>query len=317
MGSAFRAVLLVMGGYSSWAAAPLPSRWPITSNVTRSRIPCGSGVRSRRGSNSTAPTSARTSAASPASSAVLRAEQGGGDAAHRTEVLAARRPVCGVHPSPWSGEPLVEDKLCYKIVCTNTAPAPPNPSLQVADEFGTRTLSKLKPYLVCGPAVQGPGIGTPTPSVTGTPATATQPPPGRPPGRPPRRHVDLDENADGDRNGDRHAAHGDHHTHSDRNTHGHAHGDHHTHSDRNTHGHTHGDHHTHSDRDTTVTPRRPSRRHRPIRPRRRQPRRRHPRQRTRQGRNSGHVFSERPIATVLIDSTGRARFGISANPSTR
>ena len=79
-------------------------------------------------------------------------------------------------PSPWSGEPLVEDKLCYKIACTNTAPAPPNPSLQVADQFGTRTLSKLKPYLVCGPAVQGPGIGTPTPSVTGTPPTATPTP---------------------------------------------------------------------------------------------------------------------------------------------
>jgi len=79
-------------------------------------------------------------------------------------------------PSPWSGEPLVEDKLCYKIACSNTAPAPPNPSLQVADQFGTRTLSKLKPYLVCGPAVQGPGIGTPTPSVTGTPPTATPTP---------------------------------------------------------------------------------------------------------------------------------------------
>ncbi len=74
-------------------------------------------------------------------------------------------------PSPWSGEPLVEDKLCYKISCTNTAPNPPNPSLQVDDQFGTRALSKLKPYLVCGPAVQGPGIGTPT--VTGTPSTPT------------------------------------------------------------------------------------------------------------------------------------------------
>lgn len=76
-------------------------------------------------------------------------------------------------PSPWSGEPLVEDKLCYKISCTNTAPVPPNPSLQVDDQFGTRALSKLKPYLVCGPAMQDLGIGTPTPSVTGTPSTPT------------------------------------------------------------------------------------------------------------------------------------------------
>ncbi len=58
-------------------------------------------------------------------------------------------------PAPIAGEELTEDKLCYQIKCLDTKPSPPNPSLQVYDQFGGRTLTKLQPYLLCGPAGKG------------------------------------------------------------------------------------------------------------------------------------------------------------------
>ena len=57
-------------------------------------------------------------------------------------------------PSPFAGENLTEDKICYKIKCSNTQPIPPNPSLGAFDQFGERTFTKLKPFLLCGPARQ-------------------------------------------------------------------------------------------------------------------------------------------------------------------
>jgi CHRD domain-containing protein len=57
-------------------------------------------------------------------------------------------------PAPFAGENLTEDKICYKIKCDNQMPSPPNPSLGASDQFGERTFTKLKPYLLCGPARQ-------------------------------------------------------------------------------------------------------------------------------------------------------------------
>jgi cysteine-rich repeat protein len=48
-----------------------------------------------------------------------------------------------------------EDRICYKIRCDDKLPSPPNPSQEVTDQFGTRTVEKLKPFLVCGPAFKG------------------------------------------------------------------------------------------------------------------------------------------------------------------
>ena len=177
MGSAFRAVLLVMGGVllvgSGAAAQPVADHLKCykVKDPLRLRGPKPSWLQldgTDFGTDQCRITGLFRLYCVPSKAAVTQPIE--------RKFSPPGGPYAVFTPSPWSGEPLVEDKLCYKIVCTNTAPAPPNPSLQVADEFGTRTLSKLKPYLVCGPAVQGPGIGTPTPSVTGTPATATPTP---------------------------------------------------------------------------------------------------------------------------------------------
>jgi hypothetical protein len=58
-------------------------------------------------------------------------------------------------PAPIAGQDLTEDTLCYQIKCTDNNPTPPNPSLQVFDQFAGRTVTKLQPYLLCGPAGQG------------------------------------------------------------------------------------------------------------------------------------------------------------------
>ena len=58
-------------------------------------------------------------------------------------------------PDPFTGEALAEDKMCYKLKCTNPAPIPPNPGQTVTDQFGSRKLSNLHPFLLCGPAVKG------------------------------------------------------------------------------------------------------------------------------------------------------------------
>lgn len=65
-------------------------------------------------------------------------------------------------PAPVAGQDLTEDTLCYQIKCTDTKPSPPNPTLQVFDQFGDRTVTKLQPYLLCGPAGQGTPPAQPT-----------------------------------------------------------------------------------------------------------------------------------------------------------
>jgi hypothetical protein len=82
-------------------------------------------------------------------------------------------------PAPVAGQDLTEDTLCYQIKCTDKAPSPPNPSLQVFDQFGCRTVTKLQPYLLCGPAGQGQAPASTTFNVpldgsqAGTNSTAT------------------------------------------------------------------------------------------------------------------------------------------------
>lgn len=49
-------------------------------------------------------------------------------------------------PAPSDGRP-EGDKLCYKIRCTDPGP----PDRDVTDQFGSRTVEKLKPFLLCGP----------------------------------------------------------------------------------------------------------------------------------------------------------------------
>jgi hypothetical protein len=66
-------------------------------------------------------------------------------------------------PQPVDG-PNPGDRICYKVKCE----AVPSPQ-QVTDQFGTRTLSKLKASLVCTPAVKG--AGTTTTTTTTLPST--------------------------------------------------------------------------------------------------------------------------------------------------
>jgi hypothetical protein len=56
-----------------------------------------------------------------------------------------------VTPEPFVG-PVEEDKLCYKIKCEEP---PPGGSQEVTDQFASRTVERMKPFLVCGPAVKG------------------------------------------------------------------------------------------------------------------------------------------------------------------
>lgn len=64
-------------------------------------------------------------------------------------------PFVDTTPDPLPGETLTEDKICYKIECTEKFPEPPNPGQAVFDQFGNRTIEKLKPFLLCGPAGKG------------------------------------------------------------------------------------------------------------------------------------------------------------------
>ena len=59
-----------------------------------------------------------------------------------------------------------QDKICYRIRCEEDLQAPPNPSLEVNDQFASRTITRRRPFLLCGPAVQG-GCGALVTSFTG------------------------------------------------------------------------------------------------------------------------------------------------------
>jgi hypothetical protein len=55
-----------------------------------------------------------------------------------------------ITPLPVAGVPTAEDRVCYKVRC-DAVPA----NQVVTDQFGTRTLERLKASMVCTPAVKG------------------------------------------------------------------------------------------------------------------------------------------------------------------
>lgn len=57
-----------------------------------------------------------------------------------------------ITPSPISGQKLIDDYVCYKIICKTTPPA----SAKVQDQFSTRTFIKFKASEVCVPARKVP-----------------------------------------------------------------------------------------------------------------------------------------------------------------
>ena len=57
-----------------------------------------------------------------------------------------------ITPSPIAGQNLVDDYVCYHIVCQTPPPA----SAKVQDQFSTRTFTKFKPFEVCVPAHKVP-----------------------------------------------------------------------------------------------------------------------------------------------------------------
>lgn len=60
-----------------------------------------------------------------------------------------------VVPLPLYAPPAPGDRICYQVKCP--IPPPPFPPDQVVtDQFGTRTLSTFKAFLMCTPAVKGP-----------------------------------------------------------------------------------------------------------------------------------------------------------------
>jgi hypothetical protein len=55
-------------------------------------------------------------------------------------------------PSPLTGSPIPVDQICYPIRCKPPFP----PDQDVTDQFGRRTVQKLVPSILCGPARKGP-----------------------------------------------------------------------------------------------------------------------------------------------------------------
>lgn len=55
-------------------------------------------------------------------------------------------------PAPVAGQNLIDDYVCYTIVCKTPAPA----SANVQDQFSTRTFTKFKAQEVCVPARKVP-----------------------------------------------------------------------------------------------------------------------------------------------------------------
>lgn len=71
-------------------------------------------------------------------------------------------------PDSGNAPPLPSDQMCYKIKCQGAGPA----DQEITDQFASRTVEKLKPFLLCGPAVQGT-CTTPTPDNCGGFCTST------------------------------------------------------------------------------------------------------------------------------------------------
>jgi hypothetical protein len=57
-----------------------------------------------------------------------------------------------ITPAPVSGQNLIDDYVCYKILCKT----PPPTSAKVEDQFSTRTFTKFKAMEVCVPAHKVP-----------------------------------------------------------------------------------------------------------------------------------------------------------------
>jgi len=57
-----------------------------------------------------------------------------------------------ITPSPVAGQNLIDDYVCYIIVCKTPPPA----SAKVQDQFSTRTFTKFKPFELCVPAHKVP-----------------------------------------------------------------------------------------------------------------------------------------------------------------
>ncbi len=85
-----------------------------------------------------------------------------------SNVREAREGRVPIEPLNIDGQQLADDRICYKIECKKPFP----PDQEVTDQFGSRTVRKLKPFLVCGPAVRG---GLPTTTSTTTSTTTTLP----------------------------------------------------------------------------------------------------------------------------------------------
>ncbi len=64
-------------------------------------------------------------------------------------------PGPGVTPSPLTGQPLVNDFLCYKMKCFK--PAIALPPINTADQFSTRQLTKFRAKRICVPALKNCG----------------------------------------------------------------------------------------------------------------------------------------------------------------
>ena len=62
-------------------------------------------------------------------------------------VVSANVPV-----QPVSGRGLLDGRICYRLRCKRPYPA----AAPVMDQFGTRTMTRLRPRLLCTPAVHGP-----------------------------------------------------------------------------------------------------------------------------------------------------------------
>jgi hypothetical protein len=85
-------------------------------------------------------------------------------------VISAKDKATGNPITPLSvSGPNPGDRICYKVKC----PLPFPPDTQVTDQFGTRTVTGLKPFLLCAPAVEGGVPPTPTPTPILPAATPT------------------------------------------------------------------------------------------------------------------------------------------------
>lgn len=61
--------------------------------------------------------------------------------------------ITPITPLPYSGAPVSEDRICYKVSCPKVDP--PTPDQLVTDQFGQHNLTKLKTGMVCTPAIVG------------------------------------------------------------------------------------------------------------------------------------------------------------------